>query len=419
MPRNQESADTFGIISTSVASAQLGEDYLANLNLIDSDPEEVTPVKKKLPPTQQKPKAKVQEEEEEEEEVDEVKIVDNPQFSDDEEEDLFANIDKKKKKPEPKVEVEEEEVAEEPEEELDQIEETDGNLIPSFSKELFESGILTRDEDEEEELPELKTPEDLFNRLNHEKRKGAVQILENILGNFGEEYREAFNAIYLNRVNPREYFTHLSKIENLASLDLSIVDNQKTVMRHHYKQEFGWDDNKIASKLERLENIGELEEEAKEIHGALVQKEQNSLESKKETERQKLIAEQQLEQDFQNSVHRILSDKLRSKEFDGIPVDQKLAGQTAGYLTEKRWQLPSGKKLSDFEKDILDMDRPENREIKVKYAMLLQLLKQDPTLSRLQKKAVAKETNALFSSLQRAKSSAKKQGKLTSNFFDD
>lgn len=417
MPNRNESGDAFGIISTSVANAQLGEDYLENLNLIDGDPEDVTPIKKKLPqPQQKKPQAKQTQEEDE----DELEIVENPQFSDDEAEDLFGNIDKKKKKVEPpKQEEEDEEEAKPEEEEPGQIEETDGNLIPTFSKELFESGVLTKDEDEEEGIPDIKTPEDLFHRFNHEKRKGAVQILENILGNFGEEYREAFNAIYLNGVNPREYFTHLNRIENLATLDLSIVDNQKTVMRHHYKSELGWDDNKIATKLERLENIGELEEEAKDIHQSLVNKEASALETKKESERQRLVQEQQLEQDFQNSVHRILTDKLKSKEFDGIPVDQKLASATAGYLTEKRWQLPSGKKLSDFEKDVLDMDRPENREIKVKYAMLLQVLKTDPTLSRIQKKAVATETNKMFSSLQRSVSSAKKQGKVRSNFFDD
>lgn len=407
MPDRNKGGDDFGIISTSVASQQLSEDYLENLSLLDNKPEDVEPVTKKktVPP-------KKVEEDEEQEEEDQVPV--NTEISDEESDDLFVDKKKKRRDDSLKDEPQPEEVEEEKEE---VEEESESDVIPNFSRELFESGILTKDEDEEE--IEMKTPEDLFHRFNHEKRKGAVQILENILSNFGEEYREAFNAIYLNGVNPKEYFNHLAKIENLSELDLSIVDNQKTVMRHHYKSEFGWDDNKIATKLERLENIGELEEESKEIHQSLVNKEAQALETRKEEQRVKLLQEQQMEQDFYNSVHRILADKLKSKDFDGIPVDQKTASSTAGYLTEKRWQLPSGRKLSDFEKDILDMDRPENREAKVKYAMLLQILKQDPTLSRLQKKAVAKETNNLFSSLQRAKSTAKKQGRTISNFFDD
>lgn len=401
--------DSFGIISTSVTNAPLGDDYLDKLGTSD----EVEPIsKKKTPPTQvknikQSPPVQEDEDEEEDQQQDRSPI---------QSEDFLTDLDKKKRRDDSQA-PEADEESEESEEEEEVEESSPENIIPEFSKDLFLSGILTKDEDEEE-IPEIKDIEELLGRFKYEQRKGSVQILENILSNFGDEYREAFNAIYMNGVNPKDYFGHLNRIQNISSLDMTILENQKTVMKYYYKS-LGWDDNKTAAKIERLENIGELESESAEIQQTLVTRENEELENSKEESRQKLLAEQQAEQDFENSVHRILSNKLKEKEFDGIPLDQKLAGQVNGYLTEKRWKLPTGRKLSDFDKDLLDLDRPENRELKVKYALLLQTLKADPTLSRLQKKAEAKASNTLFKSLQRDKVSAKKQGRTISNFFED
>lgn len=398
--------DSFGIISTSVTNAPLGDDYLDKLGTS----EEVEPISSKKTPLTQVRNTKQSPPDEEEEEVAQDR---SPIQS----EDFLTTLDKKKRRDDsqaPKDEETEDETEEKEEEEEPSSPES---IIPEFAKDLFMSGILTKDDDEDE-IPEIKDEEELLGRFKYEQRKGAVQILENILSNFGDEYREAFNAIYMNGVDPKEYFGHLNRIQNISALDMAILENQKTVMKYYYKS-LGWDDNKAAAKIERLENIGELESEAAEIQQTLVTREAEELERSKEDSRQKLLAEQQAEQDFENSVHRILSNKLKEKEFDGIPLDQKLAGQLNGYLTEKRWKLPTGRKLSDFDKDILDLDRPENRELKVKYALLLQTLKIDPTLSRLQKKAESKASNALFKSLQRDKVSAKKQGRTINNFFED
>lgn len=412
MAKNTQETDSFGILSTSVSNAPLGDDYLTNI--LGTDPGEVEPINKKT--TQQRAVTKSDIEDEDEDEP-------SQQVQIGESEDFLTGLDKKKRKddsrtPEEKAadKVKEDQKGTEedqPEAEDDQEEE----LIPSFSKDLFTSGIFTRDEDEEEELPVITTQEELFDRFNHEKRKGSVQILENILSNFGDDYREAFNAIYLNGVKPKDYFGHIHRIENISELDVTIVENQKSIMREYYRS-LGWDDNKSSARIERLDSIGELENEATDMQQTLVQRETDEINAKKERAQAQLIAEQQEEQEFQNSVLRILNDKLKNKEFDGLPIDQKLAGQVAGYLTEKKWKLSDGKKISDFDKDLLDLGRPENRELKIKYATLFQLIKQDPTLSRLQKKAVTQETNVLFRSLQRDKVTAKKQGKTVSNFLD-
>jgi len=65
----------------------------------------------------------------------------------------------------------------------------------------------------------------------------------------------------------------------------------------------------------------------------------------------------------------------------------------------EKWKTSTGEPLTDFDVEIMNLKRPENHETKVKYALLLKLLKNDPTLATIKKAGVTKETNELFSSV--------------------
>jgi hypothetical protein len=200
-------------------------------------------------------------------------------------------------------------------------------------------------------------------------------------------------------------------------MDLSIVDNQKQVVRLHLRS-LGLDEAKISAKIEKLENYQDLEEEARDLHVTLVAKEKQTLDLKQQERKQELARKAAMEQEHQQAVSKIITDKMKVKDYDGIPFDEKTARSVAEYMLEKKWQLADSQ-ISDFEKEVLDLSRPENRERQVKIALIMHLLKSDPTLSRLQRKAVTKEADKIFSFLQREDSTAKKQGKKASNFFDD
>lgn len=432
----EQKKDGFGIVNTTVSSAPLGEDYIKNLfnnKSIDVEPISTTKEKEsKKPQTKQTSSA-------EEDEDNNSFIVDEPDFlgrlgddskkptvppqeEEEEEEDNESEPDPEEKKAVKKPVQKKEPVQAEPEEEEEETEENDSptNKHGSFAKDLLDIGFFTLDQDEtEEDLSGIDSDEALVERMHHEKQKGAIQIVENIIGG-DPKFQEAFNAIFINRVDPRDYYDSVFEIEDVADLDLSKVENQKSVVRYHYKKYLNWDDNKINAKIEKLENYQDLEEEAKDLHQTLIVKKQEELDERIENKKREQAAIAREEQNFQMSVQKIITDKLKTKEFDGLPMDQKTAQDLAGYLLNKKWQLQGGdRKLSDFDKDILDLDRPENRELKAKIALLMLTLKSDPTLSKLSKRAVSKESGALFSFLQREKSTAKKQGKRTSNFFDE
>jgi hypothetical protein len=113
----------------------------------------------------------------------------------------------------------------------------------------------------------------------------------------------------------------------------------------------------------------------------------------------------------------VLSEKLKTKEFDGIPINQRLAEEVQDMLLAKKWKNSAGETLTDFDVEILNLKKPENHELKAKVALLLKILKDDPTLSTIKKAGVTKETNTLFNEVVRnkPKTNVNKQGNSTWN----
>ena len=92
---------------------------------------------------------------------------------------------------------------------------------------------------------------------------------------------------------------------------------------------------------------------------------------------------------------------MKSKEFDGIPINPKLAGELQDFLLVDKYKTASGETLTDFDRAILELKRPENHETKVKVALLMKILEKDPTLSTIQKTGITKKSNELFGEVAR------------------
>ena len=125
---------------------------------------------------------------------------------------------------------------------------------------------------------------------------------------------------------------------------------------------------------------------------------------------QQLIQKQQIKQQYIKNVQDVLQDKLKTKEFDGIPLNPKLVNELQDYLLVDKWKTPSGETLTDFDRTILDLKRPENHTTKVKLGLLLKILEKDPTLSTIQKTGVSKKTNELFGEVARQVSKSSNSG---------
>jgi len=387
--REQFSFSNLGVTSTEeIDGLQAGEAFLS------SEPEDI----KVVVPKKEEPKEPVKKVEAKKP----VKKVEQEQAEEEEEEELEASRELKDKKIYDALEEKNEE-ADKDEETPESPDETEGeegdeNMYSIIGKELVANGIFTLEEEEEE--IELKSSEELLNRFQHEAKKQASSVIDKFIGRFGEDYQEMFENVFVRGINPIDYLSRHIKVQGVKELDLTDEANQERIVRDLYRAE-GRSSEYIEKRLTQLKNYNDLLDEATEAQKILIEREQKEITDAAQKKQDEIARKQQIKNDYTNNVIKILSDKLKTKDFDGIPVDKKFADQTYAYITQDRYQTPDGELLTTFDKDILDLKRPENHELKIKVAMLLQILREDPQLTKLAKKAVSKESNELFKGLKK------------------
>ena len=286
-------------------------------------------------------------------------------------------------------------------------EEGEGEQVSQFtalSKDLFKLGVFSKDEDEEDIA--IDTPEAFLERFQTEKKKGAIEMVNNFIGQFGEDYQQAFDAIFVKGVNPKEYFGTYNNVVSFSEMDLSQEDNQVRVIKQALADQ-GFEPEDVNTEVERLKNYGDLESVATKHHKVLVKKEAQKLAQMEQKAEQELQQKQAIKGQYVNNVQQILQEKLKTKEFDGIPINPKLAGELQDFLLVDKYKTASGETLTDFDRTILELKRPENHATKVKVALLLKILEKDPTLSTIQRTGVTKKSNELFGEVARQVTKAK------------
>jgi hypothetical protein len=268
----------------------------------------------------------------------------------------------------------------------------------ALANDLFKLGVFTKEDDEDD--VEINTPEEFLEKFQVEKKKGAIEVVNNFIGQFGEDYQQAFDAIFVKGVNPKEYFDTFNTIANFSDMDLSQEKNQIAVIKQALTDQ-GFEPEDVETEVERLQNYGDLESVATKHHKVLVKKEGQKLQQLEQNSERELQQKATIKNQYITNVQTILQDKLKTKEFDGIPLNPKLASELQDFLLVDKYKTTSGETLTDFDRTILEMKRPENHQMKVKVALLLKILEKDPTLSTIQKTGITKKSNDLFGEVAR------------------
>jgi hypothetical protein len=279
-----------------------------------------------------------------------------------------------------------------------------GTQFTALANDLYKLGVFTNDDDEDPEP--VSTAEEFLERFENEKKKGASEMVQNFIGQFGEDYQEAFEAIFVKGVNPKDYFGTYNQVVNFAEMDLNDENNQIRIMKQALADQ-GFEPEDVDTEIERLQNYGDLESVATKHHKVLVKKEAAKLQQLEQKSEAELRQKAQVRNQYIANVQTILQEKVKSKEFDGIPINPKLAGELQDFLLVDKWKTPSGETLTDFDRAILDMKRPENHAMKVKLGLLMKMLEKDPTLSTIQRTGVTKKSNELFGEVARQVTKAK------------
>lgn len=373
-----------------------GNSELANSSLFGIAPDDIEPITEEDEETVVKkpikaiPKQSVKqpvikgvskEEEKEEEEDEKEKFDANSFFGKEDDEDEEENIEKEEDKEEDEQSAKEDEI----------------NPFESLSADLYKSGVFERELDEEgnDISPVAKTPEELKQLFDTQSQGKATRWIERFLSQFGEEYREAFDAIYVNGADPKEYFSTATEIASLQNISLDNESNQKKVVREFYKRA-GMPEDKIDRKISWLIDTAHLEEEATDMLPQLVEQETRRLEELEQQSRLKIENERRADVEYKSAISKVLTEKLKTKEFDGIPVSEQKAQKAFDFLYSKKWKTSDGKLMTDFDVYIANLNKPENYAKKVKLGLLLE---SDLDLSKVQTRALSKETTTLFASV--------------------
>lgn len=384
----------FNIDDTVVQNQQLIDDIFGNGDKVTSSPDNIEPINKEENPEPSDTKTKKPVEQQldkndgDDDWVDKIfsEEDDNDKDKDDDDTIQKTQSDSQKSTPD-KNQVKDGETNK------DNSENSSAIDFNALSKDFFEIGVFSKEEDEDEET--IDTAEKFLERMEYEKKKSAEKILDNFLSRFGQDYTNAFDAIFVKGVNPKDYFQIYNETVDYSNLDLSLEKNQEQIVRKALQDE-GYDEEDIEQKIEKLKDYHDLEDEAKRVQKVVIKRQQQKLEELKRNKELEVQREIEYKERYNNTVAKILNDKLKQKEFDGIPINPSIAKEVNEFITVDKWQLPDGKKLTDFDAFIINLDKPENFELKVKLATLVKIMQKDPSLNVIKNKAVTKEVNTLF-----------------------
>lgn len=338
------------------------------------------------------------------------KEVEEPSEKFEEDESLYNYLNEDEEEESPAAPSNSEE--EDEEEEDEQEEGSEAEIFRAFTEELISDGIFTLDEGEE---LSISSTEELKQRLFYEKQKGAAEIVEKFVSKYGEEYEDLFDKVFVKGMSPKEYMSSFVKMGDIEGMDLDDEDNQEFLVRESLKAE-GRSPEYIERRINKLKDYGELEEEATEAKKFLLAKEKEKIEAAAlavQEEQRKRQAEREF---YINEVEKLLSEKVKEKNFDGLPIDRKTAQELGDYLTKEKYKLGS-ELLTEFDKDLLELKKPANIEFKAKVALLVRKLKEDPSLRKLINKQISNSKDSFFETVVKHKSKKKSAPVETKRFW--
>lgn len=272
---------------------------------------------------------------------------------------------------------------------------SDDNIYATLNADLVKAGIFS----ENDEQPIVTDAKTFRERFLAEMNRGANVIVDQFLGQHGQDYREAFDAIFIKGVHPSVYYTIKEQIDDFENLDISKEENQEMVLRTFYKSK-GFSSEKIAAKIQKIKDYGDLEEDAQQVHEVLLKEQQQRLDDEKQIAEQESYRREQNRVNYRNAVNGILQEKIKDKNIEGIPLSREVAQKIYNNLTQDAYKLPNNRIITAFEKQIMELDMPQNFEKKVKLALLME---NDFDFSVIKKAAIKEESNNLFEGLERKK----------------
>lgn len=282
------------------------------------------------------------------------------------------------------------------------------NTFAVISKDLVTAGVFSESEDP---LPENE--EEFLERFHKESVGRANAQLTKFLEQFGKDRLDAFRAIFVNGVDPKEYFQIGAQSENILNLDMEQESNQKKITKKYYMEIAGLSEARAEKMLQGIIEDGELDTEATTALEKFKEQHESKLQAVEQAKLQDQERRAQEKQYFNHHVTQFLHTKQDTKDFDGLKFNNDISTTIQRNLTQPAYKLPNGELITEFQKFIMELSNPENIEIAVKIALLKE---NNFDFSKIQAKKATEEKSKLFQNLSKQTQRQKPQSKPVDGF---
>jgi hypothetical protein len=276
--------------------------------------------------------------------------------------------------------------------------EEDENTFTILNRDLIKANIFGEDEGEE-----IKDAQSFKDKFIHEMQKGANSIVAQYANRFGPKHADAFEAIFEKGVDPEIYYAQAQRIDQVEGLDIKDPDVQEQIMSQYFASQ-GLDKDKIKTKVQKLKDYGDLEEDAERVHSIMVREEKRRLAEEEEAAEEHQMRITELKRNYHINLQKALTDKIKAKTFNGLSITPDVANRVFHNLTADAYRMPNGQVLTEYDNMLMQLNRPENIEKKI---MLNLLLENDFDFSKIKHDILKKENNDIFEGLQRQKARKK------------
>lgn len=275
-------------------------------------------------------------------------------------------------------------------------EEVDIDVIDTFNSlfsSLEEKGLVSK-------VPEdwsIETEEDIAERFQYEGKVIASNYLEKLFSNYGDQNRKFVEDIVLKGLDPFEYLSEAKVINDFSNIDLEDEEVLKNVYLQYETQVLGTSPDKAKRNLKRIVDSGDLEEEGAEAHKELLKLKNQELENMASEKERKKESAVLVKEEAKKEVLDFINLANSKQTLNGVKVSGQELQDLFNYATEDRYSL-DGQLITEFDKDLLELRKPENIEQRV---FLMYLLKNKFNIDRVALEKENRETKGLFESLKK------------------
>lgn len=221
------------------------------------------------------------------------------------------------------------------------------------------------------------TTESFLEKFDEWTEKGAESIIEEQLtsAGWGEFGKKMYEDIFIKRVPVDRYLGAYKEAEDFSKIDTSKTSNQKLIVEAYLKS-LGQDEEEIYEHIDLLEEKEKLEERAQKYKEKLVQDSLAKMEEESSRREAMIKRQRELEQDRYVKLSETVSEALKKKEINGIPLSANDTKELLNFVAKPAYKLENGQKLTELDKRLLEIKKDP-----VKWVALGKLIKEDLNVS--------------------------------------